>query len=135
MLIYHPLNDVNHCVFRLLLILEKTQHDEIDLDLYRIIDFYLLFPHLLKEIKPFPAELSAFKKVLKDIPEPYENMSNIKRVMYDLESIQTTSIQNLISKNFLNIDAFKLKKIQRTEVELPDSITNHINSNELSEKE
>ncbi len=78
MLIYHPIHDVNHCVYRLLLILESTQHPSIDTDLYRIIDFYTTFPSLLKNIKPFPAELSAFKRVLKKFPSHMKGFRILK---------------------------------------------------------
>ena len=78
MLIYHPIHDVNHCVYRLLLILESTQHSSIDTDLYRIIDFYTTFPSLLKNIKPFPAELSAFKRVLKKFPSHMKGFRILK---------------------------------------------------------
>lgn len=122
MLIYHPIHDVNHCVYRLLLILENMQHSTIDIDLYRIVDFYTVFPSLLKTIKPFPAELSAFKRVLRAIPEPYERLANIKRTMHELEPIQTTAIQHLLAKNFIDVDAFRERRLERTEAELPEEV-------------
>ncbi|MFM9745688.1 ABC-three component system middle component 5, partial [Streptomyces brasiliscabiei] len=54
MLMYHPAQDVNHCVFRLLLILEHTEHEKLNTDVYRLIDFYTLFPSLLKLLKTLP---------------------------------------------------------------------------------
>ncbi|WP_028886317.1 ABC-three component system middle component 5 [Teredinibacter turnerae] len=122
MLIYHPIHDVNHCVYRLLLILETTQHSTIDIDLYRIVDFYTIFPSLLKNIKPFPAELSAFKRVLKEIPDPYERLTNVKRTMHELEPIQTTAIQNLLAKNIIDLEAFRARKLERTDTKLPQEI-------------
>jgi len=122
MLIYHPVHDVNHCVYRILLILESSQHKEIDLELFRHIDFYLLFPHLIKEIKPFPIELRSFKKIVTIIPEPYELINNVKRTMYELEAIQTTAIQNLMAKNIIEIDSYKNKNLKRTEEQLPEAI-------------
>lgn len=122
MLIYHPIHDVNHCVYRLLLILETTQHSTIDIDLYRIVDFYTIFPSMLKNIKPFPAELSAFKRVLKEIPEPYERLTNVKRTMHELEPIQTTAIQNLLAKNIIDLEAFRARKLERTDTKLPQEI-------------
>ncbi len=135
MLIYHPIHDVNHCVYRLLLILESTQHPSIDTDLYRIIDFYTIFPSLLKNIKPFPTELAAFKRVLKEIPEPYERLSNIKRTMHELEPIQTTAIQNLLAKNFIDLEAFSARRLERTDIELPEEILVGLKENDLVEEE
>lgn len=135
MLIYHPIHDVNHCVFRVLLILENSQHNHIDLDLFRLIDFYLLFPHLINMIKPFPSELASFKKVIKQIPEPYELIGNVKRTMYELEAIQTTAIQNLMAKNLIEIDSYKNNSLQRTEELLPKSIYEKVISSEVVKEE
>ncbi len=135
MLIYHPIHDVNHCVYRVLLILENTQHENIELDLFRHIDFYLLFPHLIREIKPFPSELSSFKKEIKQIPEPYELVNNMKRTMYELEAIQTTAIQNLIAKNLIDINSYKNKIMKRTDNSLPDSIYDGIRNNYVVKEE
>lgn len=135
MLIYHPIYDVNHCVYRVLLILESSQHDNIGLDLFRHIDFYVLFPHLIKEIKPFPSELVSFKKIIKKIPEPYELLNNIRRTMYELETIQTTAIQNLIAKNLIEVDAYKNKTLKRTEISLPDPLYEKINSSSIAKEE
>lgn len=135
MLIYHPIHDINHCVYRAIVILEQSQHINIDLELFRIIDFYFLFPHLLKEIKPFPSELSSFRKVIKNIPEPYELINNVKRTMHQLEPIQTTAIQNLLAKNIIDIDLYKEKKVQRTENPLPDNIYKNIHSNNIVKEE
>lgn len=135
MLIYHPIHDVNHCVYRLLLILENTQHPEIDIDLYRMVDFYMIFPSLLKNIKPFPSELSVFKRLLKEIPEPYERLANIKRTIHELEPIQTTAIQNLLAKSFIDLDAFRTKKLKRSAIDLPEEISVGLSKNKLIDEE
>ena len=122
MLIYHPIHDVNHCAYRLLLILESTTHSDLGLELFRLIDFYLIFPHLLKEIRPFPASLASFRKVINRIPEPYEVIGNVNRIIFDLEAIQTTAIQNLMAKNIIDIDFYRRKVLKRTEVPIPESI-------------
>ncbi|WP_090572413.1 ABC-three component system middle component 5 [Nitrosomonas sp. Nm33] len=78
---YHPAQDVNHCVFRTLLLLEHTVHEVIELELYRLLDFYIVFPHMLKHIRPLPAELSTYRRLLAEIPDPFESMRNTKRII------------------------------------------------------
>lgn len=134
MLIYHPVYDLNHSLFRALMILEISDHTEIHLDLFRIIDFYTIFPHLLKEIKPFPIELTQYKKVVKLIHEPYERIGNVKRIMFELEAVQTTALQNLLAKGFIDLEAFKVKKVRRSEVELPSSLTQKINDSDIAKE-
>ena len=62
MLIYHPVHDINHCLYRILALLEISKHKEIDWELIKLMDFYVLFPHQLKNIKPFPMELIKHKE-------------------------------------------------------------------------
>ncbi len=135
MLIYHPIYDLNHSLFRVLMILEISDNDEINLDLFRIIDFYTLFPHLIKEIKPFPSELRQYKKFINNIPEPYERIGNVKRVMFELEAVQTTALQNLLAKGFIDLEAFKLKKIRRSNISLPSAIIDEVYSNNVATSE
>lgn len=114
------------------MILEISEKFEIDFDLYRIVDFYVLFPHLLKEISPFPNELRQYKKIIKDIPVSYEDIGNVKRIMFELESVQTTALQNLLAKGFIDLDFFKKKKIRRTKMALPLDILEEIINNEVA---
>lgn len=117
------------------MILEASNHDEIHLDLFRIIDFYILFPHLIKEIKPFPRELHSYRKSVNKIPPPYERVKNIKRVMFELETIQTTALQNLLAKGLIDLDAFKLKKVQRSLTDLPQAVMDELKNNEIANSE
>lgn len=135
MLIYHPVQDANHCVFRTLLLLEHSIHNEIDIELYRLLDFYILFPHLLKKISPFPIELRAYKRLLSLIPDPFESMLNTKRIIHELESLQTVALHNLLAKKLIDIDSFKAKKIKRTGEALPESISVAINQSKSTDEE
>lgn len=132
---YHPAQDANHCVFRTLLLLEHTVHEVIDLELYRLLDFYILFPHLLKHIKPFPAELRAYKRVLVTIPDPFESMRNTKRIMHELESLQTVALHNLLAKQLIDINSFKSKRLMRTDQPLPPELASAIEFADLAKKE
>ena len=135
MLIYHPVYDLNHSLFRVLMILEVSDNNELNLDLFRIIDFYTVFPHLIKEIKPFPMGLKKYKIALRDIPEAYERISNIKRIMFELEAVQTTALQNLLAKGFIDLEAFKAKKIRRSEAKLPTDLAKEVNENDTAKSE
>lgn len=135
MLIYHPFQDANHCVFRTLLLLEHSVHDEIDIELYSLLDFYILFPHLLKNISPFPVELRAYKRLIAKIPDPFESMLNTKRIIHELESLQTVALHNLLAKKLIDIDRFKAKKIRRTDVALPEKVSEAINEAENTNEE
>lgn len=88
----------------------------------RIIDFFLVFPHLLNEIKPFPNEFKQFKSIIAEIPEQYEHISNPRRVLYDMEGIQNTCYANLAAKNLLTPTNLSKNILERSNAALPDVI-------------
>lgn len=135
MLIYHPAQDINHCIFRTLLLLENSVHESIDVDLYRLLDFYILFPHLLKKISPLPSPIKGYKRLLVEIPEPFESMINIKRVLHELEQLQTVALQNLIAKQIIDIESFKLRKIKRTKEPIPENLLKEITLCAIAQEE
>jgi hypothetical protein len=131
MLMYHPAQDINHCIYRLLLVLETSEHNEISTDVYRLIDFYTVFPYLLKLIKPLPASVSKHRSKFADIQEPFESLKNTKRILHELETLQSVAIQNLLAKNLLDKESFELKHLKRTEIPLPEQFLEQIHSARL----
>ncbi len=135
MIIYHPVYDVNHCLYRILLALETSDHEEFDWPLFRLMDFYVLFPHLLKEIKPFPTSLRTFKKIVKAIPDAYEALPNSKRIIFELESIQNAAVQNLMAKGLVSVSKFDKQVVSRTPEMLPESLQDQLNSDDRVNEE
>ncbi|MBE0471883.1 MAG: hypothetical protein IBX55_20530 [Methyloprofundus sp.] len=135
MLIYHQAQDINHCVYRLLLILESSSHEQFDIEVYRLVDFYTLFPHLLKDIKPVPKALNKLRTTLSDVEVPFESLKNTKRILYELESLQSIAIQNLLAKSLLDKSAFEIGKLKRTDKSLPDVLTEEMKSSRLAVQE
>ena len=122
MLIYHPAYDINHSIYRLLLILDSTVHESLHWDLLKLIDFYVLFPQVIKDIKPFPSNLRAYRQLINNIPDAYELMPNKKRILFELSNIQHTAVQNLIAKDLISVTQFKRKIITRTPTKLPSTL-------------
>ncbi len=135
MLMYHPAQDINHCVFRVLLITEESEHDKIRIDVYRLIDFYTLFPYLLRLIVKLPSPLHRFKSKFNDIPEPFESLKNTKRIIYELEQLQSTAIQNLVAKGLLDSESFNEGYLKRTDKELPENFSDVIKDSRLLKEE
>lgn len=135
MLIYHPANDINHCLYRMLLILETTTAKELNWNLFKLMDFYTLFPHLLKTIAPLPKSLMSYKESLKGIPSPFEALPNSKRVLFDLEGIQNTSILNLLAKDLVNLELFQEKRVKRTSKGIPPNLNMIIKNDPIKKQE
>lgn len=131
---YHPAQDINHCVFRLLLILEHTEHEHIDVSVYRLIDFYFLFPHLVNLLKPLPVPVKKHKKEFAEIPEPYESLKNTKRILHELETLQSTAIQSLLAKHLLDIKEFELGWLKRTNSAIAPKIQKALIESDYNEK-
>jgi len=106
MLMYHPAFDANHCVYRTVSILYATGESQISWPLYRILDFYYLFPSQLKKIEPWPRNIMKYKKSVMKIPDQFEDMTNPTRTFYDLESFQKTATLELIAKGVLSKSHF-----------------------------
>ncbi len=135
MLIYHPVHDINHCIYRILRFLEVSEHSEFTWEQIRLFDFYSLFPHLLKKIKPFPQKLRAHKKSVSQISNVYESMPNEKRVFHELMPIQNTAIHNLVAKNLINAELFFNKTVSRTTEDLPSKLLEVISSDPITQEE
>lgn len=135
MLMYHPAQDINHCVYRILLITEFSEHERLSIDLYRLIDFYTLFPSLLKLIAHFPSPIHRHKGKFTEIPEPFESLKNTKRILYELEQLQSIAIQNLLAKNLLDSQSVKNGYLKRTNKVLPESFVRAIYESRLVSEE
>jgi len=131
MLLYHPYKDSNHCTFRILSIMLK--HDnEIPLDKLKILDFFYLFPHFLKEIKPWPRDLSAFKKYLKDFDKPFENTPNKKKLFFDMENVQNQALMQLASRGIMSVERLKKGFVKLDASKLPEPILEQINNDDFN---
>ncbi|ELL4667636.1 hypothetical protein Q5V23_001439 [Vibrio fluvialis] len=134
MLMYHPAQDINHCLYRLILILELSEKDSINIETYRVMDFYTLFPHLLKMIKPLPNELRSYREAFNKIKEPFEAIKNTKRVMFELENFQSICIQNLIAKGLLDKKSFTDGQLKINSANIPKSLKDSINNSKFSDE-
>ncbi|QJI37026.1 ABC-three component system middle component 5 [Pseudomonas sp. ADAK13] len=107
MLIYHPAYDANHCLYRLLAILQATTEFTLSWDQLRVLDYYYLFPSQIKHIKPWPTNIKDFKSNLKSIPNQFEDINNPARVLYDLQAFQKTAALELIAKGIISKAEFE----------------------------
>lgn len=106
MLIYHPMKDPFNCIYRVLCILQDLKMQNVPYDLIKILDFYVVFPHLLKDIK-LPRELIKYRSVLKEVPLPYENLPDARQLMFDISIIQDQAINSMVAKGvFIKNDLF-----------------------------
>lgn len=129
MLLYHPVEDSNHCCYRLIRLLYSADEFSMPLTSLLICDFYTLFPGQLKSIDGWPRKRSAAFKLVQAIPDEYEEMLNPKRVFFQLSNIQTAALSHLEAKGIierdiripprvkLNVQALPSKFVRRLELD------------------
>lgn len=132
MLIYHPAQDVNHCVYRICAILISVNSQELSLDQLRVLDFYYLFPSEIKKIKPWPALLKGqLRKVAFSIDDCFESLDNRSRVFYDLLHFQKNAVLELASKGVVDKEVFESGRVQLISGSLPAKFERLIASDEF----
>lgn len=110
MILFHPAKDINHCMYRMIALLLSTEQN-LTVEKLRVLDFYYSFPHLLKKISPWPQDIREYKQYIKKILDPYEEIINIKRLFFEMERVQKTSIATLYAKSLLDNKLYRDDKI------------------------
>ncbi len=125
MISYHPIYDVNHCAYRLIGTLVNSNVESYEWQQLRLLDFYLVFPHLLKTISPWPREISQHRRLAHTIPSPYEIVQNPRRIAFDALTIQNQAARVVLAKGIFDVDAF-LDSKTATLGSVPTEIRDHL---------
>lgn len=126
MLIYDPALDPYHSSIRILAILDK--HIEgMDLELVRLLEFYLANPSKTTDIK-LPSNFRYIKKIAEQQISPYRNYPHGKTQFERMKPIFTAAIHGLVAAGYLN-DDFATKGILLVNFEkIPNDLKLAINS-------
>jgi hypothetical protein len=117
-LIYHPAFDIYHGVFRLLRLLRELPKGPTELERVRILDFYLLFPQLLRGVR-FPAGSASLKNYFSRLPGLYEQIEDPKALFARLAPYQQAALDALASRRLIDAEALSQSKVMRTEIAIP----------------
>jgi hypothetical protein len=122
MLIYHPAFDLHHCVYRLLLLLSRTE-GEVEVERLRIWDFYFVFPREAKLVS-IPNDKSELRALIhrRQPRNPYEDLVNPKRVMKRMESYQLAALNCLASYDFIEKQLLEKMLVKRTDKSAPPAL-------------
>jgi len=101
MLVYHPALDAHHCMLRVLRLLHKAPGKKLQIDQLRILDFYLLFPHLLTDVSVLRGQVAKKNKFAKRASK-YNRVPSPRMLMLRLREVQTAAVHTLASKGMLN---------------------------------
>lgn len=123
MLIYHPAYDAYHCVFRMLAIINSIQLLEIDKA--RLLDFYLIFPSAIANIR-LPQNLSSGRKMSKNLKNSYRDPINSSSLFRELYQIQISALKCIAASGLIDINKFSKGVIERTEQPIPEDLLRQI---------
>jgi hypothetical protein len=110
MIVYHPFDDGYHCFSRILLIVYRLPVKEYDLKTIQILDFYFLFPSLLKKVR-LPNELKIYRPYINGLRDSYCIINNIKSAIIHLEHQINDVIHYMAAYEFINIEKIKENKV------------------------
>lgn len=116
MLIYHPAYDAYHCAFRILALSEHIK--ELELDKARILDFYLLFPASIAQIR-LPNTLKGIRKTAQSLASVYHDPISPQVTFRDMQQIQETAVRCIAASGLIDVDSLEAGRLLRTETPTP----------------
>lgn len=125
MLIYNPAFDLNHCIYRMLQLIENMKSNEVEIDRIRIWDYYLVFPYEIQKVE-LPSSAVSLRKYFKDDKNPYEKILNPRKVFYRMEQYQLNALKCIASYDFIDTESLNNGKIKPTKRALPTEISDKI---------
>lgn len=120
MLVYHPAYDAYHCLFRMMAIIEKT--GELEIEKLKILDFYILFPSLLSNVK-MPRQFTKVKKTAERYHNAYHDPLNPVMIFKEMRKIQDAAIKCMVATGYISSEDLSKGFIVRTEKTLPHKIS------------
>lgn len=89
MIVYHPVHDLYHCVYRMTNLLQHLPSKEFSSTRLKIYDYYLLFPHEVKKVT-LPRHLLKLKKIVNN--KFYYPEIN-KSIFFELNGLQDEALR------------------------------------------
>jgi hypothetical protein len=120
MLTYHPAFDFYHSAYRILLLLNKTTRNAVEVDRMRIWDFYFVFPKAIKDVV-MPRDLWSFKNIPDD-GNPYEEIVDPQRIFSRMEPYQASAFRYLAAYGLIDSDRLAENEIKRSAKRIPAAL-------------
>lgn len=119
MLVYNPIFDAYHCVFRMLAILELSK--SMELDRLRILDFALCFPSIVTKFK-LPRGFAEVRVAAKTFENPYRDATGANRLFLSLQPTQGGALGCLAAAGFIVQSELSVGRVTRTAISIPREI-------------
>jgi hypothetical protein len=126
---YQAALDPFHALFRLLRLWPILSKGPLPHETVRILDFYLLFPFRIGDIRIAKPHLR-FKRLAKTYAhtKPYGEQPEGPAVLNRMEPIQNAALNTLAANGFIDPDRLLLGEVRVTDVPIPDDIASRVNA-------
>ena len=125
MILYHPYDDVYHCFCRVILLVSHLPVEDYEYKKIQILDFYFLFPGLLKDII-FPSDLRIYRSYVNKIKNPYSDINDPKQIISHIEHHMNYVTRYMAAYGLIDIQKFKTGIIYKINPEMYYPITQNI---------
>jgi hypothetical protein len=123
-LVFQPALDPFHAVFRLLRLRSFfNTSPALSREHVRILDFYLLFPFRIREMRLFPKH-QKYKKLSEEYSRltPYGEQPDAPLMFQRMEPMQTAALETLAVRSYLDLSALQSDAVTATTQEMPKEI-------------
>jgi hypothetical protein len=134
MLTYHAAFDVDHAAFRTIQLVEKHPEKRLPVELLRILDFYMLFPHRIGDLT-LPNNMLKQKRAYAKLANRYNRVPAGRIFMTQIEGLQEAAIRSLAAKRFLSASELKAGIGARASEPLPVELQRAIDAQTEDDKE
>lgn len=112
MLAYDRSFDPIHCALRCMRIMSASSDPKYEIEKLRILDFYLVFPHKIDEIR-LPQKFRRLKKQFHTTNNPYLFTGSSFFLFSQMKIIQETAIRLLGARGIIDIDLLSKGYVSR----------------------
>lgn len=125
-LAYDSAYDPYHTAFRMMRLCLYDATSELKVPKFRILDFYLNFPFLLKKYQNEPLPKGGKGQLNKinfeQYPEPYSDLPESQVIFRQMEVIQEAAMQTLCARNIIDENKFKAGFVSIQSNNIPDEL-------------
>lgn len=134
-LAYQPAFDVFHAGFRLLRLSRLLRSDRLKhFDQIRIVDFYLLFPFRLQDVRFKPGDRKFKTAALKLDSTRYEKQPSDDLLFARMKPIQWAAAETLVANGYFDKDAFSIRLIKPIKMDDSSELSAQIDKANLNQE-
>ena len=121
MLFYHPAFDGYHAAFRMLQMLSASKKQQYERETLRILDFYLVFPQLIADVR-LPKALQGQKRAFSGLINKYHFSGSPRTVFMQMAPLHDMALRLLVSKRLVELDKLLNGVVLRSDIPLPKQL-------------